>query len=295
MGSDGFFLGGIAAVCAALALGAGILGSTRPAAPPALGLRGLKRHRAMAGGGAFPLVEPLMRLVAAWTRFLPLDRRRVDRLLVTAGDYLGLTADELVALCLVSGAAGAGLGYAAGGSGGALAFGALGLAVPYLVVLEEIDRRRREITAGLAPTMEVLALCMGAGLDLPRSIEEVIRGSELDDDPLREELQLVLHRLKLGQTRRRVLGGLAERVDSDEVRDVVGAIIQAEERGTPIAEVLRIQAGMLRLRRGIRADRASSRAALLMLLGPLVCLFISILLLVVGPLVLRTIGSLGVM
>ena len=284
-------VGGVVALSAALAIVAAVLGSTRPSAPPALGLRGLKRHRALAGGGLFPLVEPVMRVFAGWTRFVPVDRRRADRLLMTAGDYLGLTAEELHALCVLSALVGAAAGLVVAGPTGAVAFAALGLAAPYFVVIEEIDRRRREIARGLAPTMEVIALCMGAGLDLPRSIEEILRGSEVDDDPLREELQLILHALKLGQTRRRVLRTFAERVDSAEVRDVVGAIIQGEERGTPIAEVLRIQAGMLRLRRGVRADKASSRAAMLMLIGPLVCLFLSILLLVVGPLVLRTMGD----
>jgi tight adherence protein C len=288
--------GGIGALSSALAVSILVLGSTPPTRAPHLGLRGLKRHRALERGGIFALLEPAMRLAAGWTRLLPLGRRRIERLLVRSGDYLGLTADEFHALCLLGAVGGFGLGSLASWAADlpAVTAGAgagIGLFLPYFLVSEEIDRRRCEISRGLPGTIEITALCMGAGLDFPGSLEQVIAGSESDDDPLLDELQLILHSLQLGHTRRRALQTFAERVDSDEVRDFVGAVVQAEERGTPLAEVLRIQAGMLRLRRSIRADRVSSRAAILMILGPLVLLFISIMLLIVGPLILQTISN----
>ena len=296
MNLDTLWYAGIGALGAALAITILVLGSTPAAEAPRLGLRGLKRHRALNRGGLFFMIEPLTRLAAAWMRILPLDRRRTDILLARAGDYLGLTADELYGLSLISGAFGFGAGALAAWSGGlppatAAVGAALGVFVPYFLVTDEVSRRRREIHRGLPATIEVVALCMGAGLDFPGSLERVSSGAEERDDALCDELRLILHGLKLGHTRRRALRTFAERVDSHEIRDFVGAVVQAEERGTPLAEVLRIQAGMLRLRRTIRADKASSRAAVLMILGPLMLLFLSILLLVVGPLVLRTMSQ----
>jgi tight adherence protein C len=299
MSLETFWYGGIGALGAALVITILVLGSTPAAEAPRLGLRGLKRHRALARGGLFFLLEPLTRLAAAWMRILPLDRRRTDVLLARAGDYLGLTADELYGLSLVSGVAGFGAGAFAAWSAGlppatAAVGAALGAFVPYFLVTDEVSRRRREIHRGLPATIEVVSLCMGAGLDFPGSLERVIDGSDERDDPLCDEIRLILHGLKLGHTRRRALKTFADRVDSHEIRDFVAAVVQAEERGTPLAEVLRIQAGMLRLRRTIRADKASSRAAVLMILGPLMLLFLSILLLVVGPLVLRTMSQFSI-
>ncbi len=296
MGLETLLYGGIGALGAALAISVLVLGSTPASEAPRLGLRGLKRQRAMERGGLFVLLEPLVRLAAAWMRLLPFNRRRTEKILARSGDYLGLTADEYYGLSLLAAVVGFGVGLVATWSAALPpvipAIGAaLGMILPYFLVTEEVSRRRREIHRGLPGTIEVIALCMGAGLDFPGSLERFLDGSDNQDDALSDELRLILHALTLGHTRRRALKTFAERVDSDEIRDFVGAVIQAEERGTPLADVLRIQAGMLRLRRTIRADKMSSRAAILMILGPLVLLFISILLLVVGPLVLKTISN----
>jgi len=95
-----------------------------------------------------------------------------------------------------------------------------------------------------------------------------------------------LQSLQLGRTRRRALEELAERVPSDAVVEFVGAVVQAELRGSPLVEVLRIQAEVSRRKRSVRAEELAAKAGVAMM-GPLVLVFLAILLLIVAPMVLR--------
>jgi tight adherence protein C len=74
------------------------------------------------------------------------------------------------------------------------------------------------------------------------------------------------------------------------VREFVGAVVQAEEKGTPLAEVLRIQAGILRMRRTVLAEEAASRAGVMMMI-PLIMLLGSILMILMGSMMLKSFES----
>ena len=77
---------------------------------------------------------------------------------------------------------------------------------------------------------------------------------------------------------------------SPVVSPVVGAVVQAEEKGNPLGEVLRIQASMLRMRRSVMAEEAAAKAAV-MLIGPLMLIFGAIMLCLMGPFVISTAQS----
>jgi tight adherence protein C len=75
-------------------------------------------------------------------------------------------------------------------------------------------------------------------------------------------------------------------VPSDQVTEFVNAVIQAEDRGNPVADVLQIQAGIARMRRSVRAEELAAKAGVAMV-GPLFLLFGCIMLLVVAPMILK--------
>jgi tight adherence protein C len=75
-------------------------------------------------------------------------------------------------------------------------------------------------------------------------------------------------------------------VPSESVREFVGAVVQAELRGNPIAEVLRIQADVARRRRTVRAEERAAKASVAML-APLLLVFIAILIMIVAPVVMQ--------
>lgn len=268
-----------------------------PSTPrPAVGSRGAKRAQALQAGGSFAGIEPAMRRVAGWVTNVPLGRMRtsLDRWLVHAGEPLGLSAEETIALSLLGATAFGGLGgaLAAVVDGGAevAALGALlGASLPYVRLGSDRTRRRTEIDRGLPAAIDLASLSMGAGLDFPGALTQVV-GYWGREDALHEELSRVLRQLEIGHTRRQALLEFESRCPTDAVRSFVGAVVQAEEKGTPLAEVLRIQAGMLRMRRTVKAEEAAARAGVLMM-GPLVLLLIAILLLLLGPFIVSAVTS----
>lgn len=280
-------------IAAGLFIGVWTLGRNRPEDSPRLGLRGKKRQKALEAGGAFATFEPMIRMVAGWIAYFPITdyRRRIDELLKHAGDWLGLTANEFLALCLISAVGFGLLGLIVANLLGlpsilfvvAFVFGAL---VPYFQVTAERDRRFKECNRALPGAIDLASLCMGAGLDFPGAIRQIVDKSGNREDALHEQLELILQELELGRTRRQALENFADRVPTEAVRDFVSAVVQSEEKGNPLAEVLRIQATMMRMRRSIMAEEAAARAAV-MLMGPLMLIFGAIILCLMGPFIIQ--------
>lgn len=288
---------GIAFLSVALAVVAYTLARTPAEPPQLLGLRGYKRQRALAAGGGFALLDPVIRAVAGWMARVPARnaRLRSAQLLSRAGDYLGLGPNEYMALIAIGGVLGLAVGalvvVALDAPVPLAAFtAAFGAWTPYSLVVGEAQRRRCSIERELPATIELMAMCMSAGMDFPGSIEQVTADRGLDESPLCEELRRIRRELELGHARRRALEAFALRVPGDAVRDFVAAVVQSEAKGTPLRDVLRIQARVLRTRRSILAEEAAARASVQMI-GPLVMLLSATLLLIAGPLFLRTMSG----
>ncbi len=286
-------LGGVSALVFQLAL-------TPAATRPTLGGRGINRAKALYRGGLFALAEPPVRVLAAWVGVLPIERirRRLRLSLTHAGEYLGFSEDELIAMC-----APCGLGLGMVGwlvcallkLPGMLAIGALclGVMAPWFRVLAVARARARSVSRGLPGAVELAAMCMSAGLDFPGSLRRIVDSAADPNDPVIEEFSRVLQELDLGHTRRNAMEGLAARIATDQVREFVNSVVQAEAKGSPLASVLTIQAQTQRLRRSIAAEETASEAAL-MLLGPMTLIFVCVIALLLGPVVVRFMtGGLG--
>lgn len=261
-----------------------------------LGLRGYKRTQALRNRPSFAAIEPLMRWLSTRLGGLisPELRRHLNTQITRAGDVLGLQADDVVSLgilsSLVSAIVGATYSYA---SDGGVFFPILALIVgafvPYLQLLSTAASRVRSIQRALPSVVDLMVLGLGAGLDFTASVRQVIDHAGRADEPLVEELRLLLQELKLGRTRRQALGQLAERAPCEAVRDLVAAAVQAEDQGTPLASVLAAQAAASRLRRSVDAEE-SAASATTKLMVPLFLLFIATLMLIVTP-TLLTLGE----
>lgn len=254
-----------------------------------LGLRGLKRQQAIQSNELWASIEPLVRWLGVRVSGLPTDAQRaaLDRQISLAGDFLGLTAEEYMALFIVSsiGGAGAGalVGYLLDMSQLLIIVGfTLGAAAPYMIVSGEAQERMKNISRGLPYVIDLMALAMGAGLDFPGAVRQVVDKSSNPQDPIVEEFTLILQTLNLGRTRRDALLAFAERAPAASVSEFVNALVQAEERGNPVAEVLSIQATTSRTRRSVRAEELAAKAGVKMT-GPLMLIFLAVLALIVGP------------
>lgn len=258
-----------------------------------LGLRGLKRTRVLAENELWASVEPVVRWLGVRLSGIPTDEQRasMEKHISLAGDYMGLTADEYLALSVLStivgGAMGAVLGFLLDMGGLMVIVGlGLGAAMPYFQISGVSTERLKAISRGLPYTIDLMALAMSAGLDFPGAVRQVVEKSSNPDDPIVEEFTLILQTLNLGRTRRDALIEFARRCPAEAVTEFVNALIQAEERGNPVAEVLVIQATVSRTRRSVNAEEKAAKAGV-KLVGPLMLVFFCVMGLLLGPALLK--------
>lgn len=269
------------------------------AAPAPVGARSRLRARSLARSSMLAAIDPLVRWMAA--RVDPLLpsrlRARVDGMLVMSGDPLGYTPAELLGALVLAAAAGASVGIAVGTQSdrivtcGAI-FGVVAGGLPLLSVREATRTRRAVIARELPAAIDGLALGVSAGLDFPGALRQVIDAPQDHTSPLVDELTRVLDQLALGQTRREALLGFAERVPVAGVVELVQSIVQAEEKGNPVIDVLLVQAQESRMKRSARAEESASRAGVAMAM-PLFLMFGCTMLIVLGPILLNVPRGLG--
>lgn len=263
------------------------------------GLRGLRRAQAMASNELWRTIEPMARWIGRRTRgWLSEEfKASVDHKIEMAGDYLGLVPEEFVGLSCLWAIGGAGFGMVLGSLSGLSTWATLGGVLygafgPSMMLSKTAGARLDAISRRLPHSIDLLALSVSAGLDFPGATRQVIDKSSNLSDPLIEELSLLLQSIGLGHTRRQALTEFARRCPCVPVLEFVSAMIQAELRGTPVAEVLRIQADTARLGRSNAAEELAAKAGVKLLL-PLGLIFLCVLTLVVAPIVIKVTSTHG--
>jgi tight adherence protein C len=155
-----------------------------------------------------------------------------------------------------------------------------GLGMPILWLKTKISRRQRSIIKSLPDALDLLTICVEAGLGFDAAMSKV---AEKWEDELSVAFMRVIHEIQLGKLRREALRDMADRMEVPDVSTFVAAIIQADQLGVSIARVLRIQSDQMRVRRRQRAEE-QARAATLKILPPVVFLiFPAILVVLLGP------------
>ncbi|MBN2529533.1 MAG: type II secretion system F family protein [Deltaproteobacteria bacterium] len=164
---------------------------------------------------------------------------------------------------------------------GALLGLVLGTALPFAKLDTALVQRKRAILIELPTTIDLLALCMRAGQNFNGALKTV--SSEMQrQHPLRLELEHMSARIALGASYTDALKSLAARVDLVELRQFAQSAIRAQVKGSSLADVLSIQAEIIRTRRSQNAEQTASRAAVAML-GPLMLIFLAVFVLLLGP------------
>lgn len=160
--------------------------------------------------------------------------------------------------------------------------------MPFLNLNSAVTERLIEIDQRLPYTMDLLVLSMNAGLDFMTALDRVVQqGKEQNpDNPMIQELSVVLQELRVGTPRADALRNLCERVKSDYLDSMVGAVIQAEKRGTPLAKVLEVQVDTIRNKRTQRVEKEASEASVKILM-PLMFIFGAVVVVILGAMALR--------
>jgi len=160
----------------------------------------------------------------------------------------------------------------------------LGLAMTVYQLYDRAEKRIRLISKRVPYSLDLISLAMGAGATFTEAAQTVAREGE--NDPFNTELRTMLAEMELGTTRRKALRNLANRIPLDSLRSIVASVIQAEELGTPLGEVLHQQASLLRLHRSVRAENAAAVASVRILV-PSLLILIAVVIALFGPAILR--------
>jgi tight adherence protein C len=161
----------------------------------------------------------------------------------------------------------------------------LGYLLPDLWLKSRISRRRRAVVRYLPETVDLLGLCVEAGLDFTSALKWITE--RVQPNPTIEELALVAKEIKLGKTRIQALKDMSKRLNIPELNSFVQTLVQAERMGTPVSESFRIISEDSRAMRFQRSERLALQAPLKILLPLVFCILPVIAIIVGGPLFLR--------
>ena len=215
-------------------------------------------------------------------------RQRIHLDLYLAGRPAGLSTSDFIAIRYVVTGLFCCLGIGAGllaGSAVFIALGAtvgavVGLVLPTFWLRRKVKGRRNEIQFVLPDVIDVLVVCVEAGLTFEAAVEKV---GQKYDHALAEEFVRVLQEIRLGKPRLEALNDMAQRCGVEELNSFAQAVIQSEQLGSGIVKVLRIQSDEIRQKRLLTAQERGARASLKMLIPMVGCIFPTLWVILLGP------------
>lgn len=148
-----------------------------------------------------------------------------------------------------------------------------------------VKRRHFEIQKALPNVLDLLTLSVEAGKDFLTSLRDIL--ARRRRDALGEELERAFREIQLGKQRRIALKELARRVQQPELSSVLNSIIQADELGVSIGQILRIQGDQLRMKRFNRAEKLANEAPVKILFPLALFIMPAFIIIVLGPILLK--------
>lgn len=170
---------------------------------------------------------------------------------------------------------------------GLAGLGVLGFLLPDLFLGQRISQRRQAFAEGFPDVMDMLVVCVEAGLGLDAAIQRVGEEMQASHPVLASELRIMSLELRAGMTRQEALRGLAKRTQIDAIQSLSAILIQAEHFGTQISHALREHAQGMRQERIQRAREKAAKLPVKMVFPILLFIFPALFLVILGPAVLR--------
>ena len=160
---------------------------------------------------------------------------------------------------------------------------AIGYYLPNGVLARRAEMRQRDIFESLPDALDLLTICVEAGLSMERALAKVAGEIHIKSLVLAQELQLVLMEMRSGFSKERALRNLALRSGVEDVDALVAMLVQAERFGTSMGDSLRVHADNLRRKRAVVAQEAAAKVALKLLFPLIFCIFPTLLIVLLGP------------
>lgn len=247
--------------------------------------------------GTHPSTSPLSQRAAAIARRLTAANypERLQARLDTAGNPAAWPVTRVMTL------KGVGLvgGLVVGGIEGLKFGGLLVVLVPvgaaaFCFFLPDIwirnlgDRRKAEIRLGLPDVVDLLTVCVEAGLGFDAALARVAANL---DGPAPAEFSRVMQEMQIGKSRIQALRDAAERTDVAEFRAFISSVVQSTELGISMGDVLRAQAGQMRIRRRQLAEEKAQKLPVKVLPPLMLCILPSLFIVVLGPAALNIVRA----
>jgi tight adherence protein C len=165
---------------------------------------------------------------------------------------------------------------------------AIGFYFPQLWLKSQIGRRQKAIRKAMPDALDLLTICVEAGLGFDAAMAKV---SEKWESELSLAFSRVIQEIQLGKVRREAMRDMADRIGLTEMTSFVAAVIQSEQLGVSMAKVLRIQSDQMRIRRRQLAEEEAHKAPIKMLIPMAMLIFPSLMITLMAPAALRLLRS----
>jgi tight adherence protein C len=211
---------------------------------------------------------------------------KIDATIILATQFLGLVFfGGLILFVLSIGSTGWPLGRKLLIS---LLFGLLGFYFPTMLLSSRISRRQKEIRKAMPDALDLLTICVEAGLGFDAAMHKV---SEKWESQLSMAFARVIQEIQLGKVRREALRDMSNRIGLPEMTSFVAAVIQSEQLGVSLSKVLRIQSDQMRIRRRQLAEEEAHKAPIKMLIPMGGLIFPSLMIVLLTPAALKLMHS----
>lgn len=165
-----------------------------------------------------------------------------------------------------------------------------GFFLPHLMLTSRITRRQKDIRKAMPDALDLLTICVEAGLGFDAAMSKVAEKWETE---LSLAFSRVIREVQLGKVRRDALKDMSDRLGIAEMTSFVAAIIQSEQLGVSMAKVLRIQADQMRVKRRQRAEEEAHKAPIKMIIPMALLIFPTIMIIILTPAAIQIMTSLG--
>jgi tight adherence protein C len=170
---------------------------------------------------------------------------------------------------------------------------ALGFFAPRFLLKRMIRDRQQRIRVGLPDALDLTVICVEAGLALDQALQRVGQDLHHAHPDLSDEFHLVNLEMRAGKPRAEALRNLVDRTGVDDIRSLVGTLIQTDRFGTSVAQALRVHSDSLRTERRQRAEEQAAKTTIKMVPPLVIFVLPSIIFVTIGPAIIELIRQLG--
>ena len=159
----------------------------------------------------------------------------------------------------------------------------LGFYLPDLWLRQKTEKRQEKLLKALPDALDLMVVCVEAGMGLDEAINRVAKESKLQSKELSDEFSFLSLELRAGKQRKDALRNLAERTNLEEVNNLVTLLIQADKFGTNIADTLRVYSDSFRTERFQRAEEMAAKMPVKLIFPLILFIFPALFIVIIGP------------